>query len=102
MKIFNRIISTKTIIFLLGIILLWRVLKNNLILLLAIAYLVWSEKTKKECPACPTQEVNEAFDQTGRIFAAVGEDKYDLKGERLYFHPVEYDVPRPRYSCCRH
>lgn len=90
------------ILFALITILLWRILKNNVILLVLIAYLVWTSREIDECENCVQEETLEAFDKTGTVFADIGEPKYDLMGERVYFRPPEYDIPSNNYSCCRY
>lgn len=91
------------IIFVLLIILLWKILKNNFILIGAIAYLLWeSQKAGSLSFLFPNnQKTNENFDQTGTKFLDIGEPKYDLLGNRVFFHPPDYDIPRSTYSCCK-
>lgn len=111
MKIFGRDISNETLIIILGIVLLWRILKNNIILLFAICYLLWSENKFTNIMNYITldplhtvfgyNDLAENFDETGTIVSDVNEDKYDLRGELIDYHPPEYDVPRHMYSCCR-
>jgi len=87
--LYDKIKSNRNlVIFILATILLWKILKNNFILILALGYLIWMSQKY------------ENFDETGTVFADIGEPKYDLKGNRLYFHPLEYDIPKPRLSCC--
>jgi len=92
--LFDKMKSNRNmIIIILAAILLWKILKNNVILILALGYLVWMNQQ---------EENTENFDETGTIFADIGEPKYDLKGDRLYYHPVEYDIPRGVPSCCQY
>ena len=59
------------------------------------------EQVKKENVMSVLNVTNENFDQTGTIFPDIGEPKYDLLGNRVFFHPPDYDIPRSTYSCCK-
>ncbi len=83
------------IIFVLIIILIWRILRNNLVLVIAILYLLWIDGNQISYNIEPE---NEGFDYSTREFVRRGEDRHDLRGALINTRPIEYWIPRYRYS----
>lgn len=92
MNIINYVNSNKnTVLILLILLLLWNVVKNNLILIAGIVYLFYLQYVKKE-----------PFDHDGNEFVRYGDDRYDLRGVKLTTYPVEYWISEKRYGCCKY
>jgi hypothetical protein len=82
----TQLVTNKTnkqiIIVILILFLMWRILKNNVILLLAIAYLLYVN----------AEGEGFNFSKDGTSFVDVGENKYDLAGRRVWFTPPDSNV----------
>jgi hypothetical protein len=75
-----KIISSKWFIFALIVLLIWRIFKNNIILIFgigAIWYLYHREATIDKL------RDNEHFNSRGREFVSIGDYRYDLRGLQL-------------------
>ena len=100
----NDIITNKngkgeSLLFILVLILFWRILKNNIILIIAIVYLLY---VLNRDYIVNSNKINESFDRTGSEFIQRGNDRHDLRGVELNTRPIEYWIPERKYSCCKY
>ena len=106
-KIFTsvkNIVSTRWFLVVLILILMWRILKQNFILLVIIAYLLFkayqeSKRTYVVQEQNQTVQSSENFDADGLEFLPVGEQRYDLRGIPLFNRPL-YDCWNTEYGDC--
>jgi hypothetical protein len=117
MKILDKEIPNTTIIIVLGLLLAWRIIKDNILLVVALSYLVYSEYgIHNESSNEPSYELsnelsNEPFidysdyddlHRHNNMNTHFGGLKYDLKGRVINWRPIDYDLTKRRCSCCKY
>lgn len=96
MNILNTLTSEKykkvTITVILLIVwLFWRIIKDNVLLIVLIGALLWILYSHKGVLMTEEKEGDEGFDWSGNRFVDVGEPRFDLKGDLLRTRPINED-----------
>ena len=79
--------KTKIVLTMLIILLLWRIIDQNILLVAGICFVGYSLYQNKE-----------TFNKDGKKFVDLGEPRYGLRGDLLDTYPVGYPKP-PDYHC---